>query len=138
MGRLSTDVQTKSQKIISNFSISLMFFFLTDLILSDQAVKIWKHREFEGLLDNFFSTIFKPRAKKNYFRFYDMYLHFFFNRLNIIRSSRQKYGCIGNFKAIQKWAYFQPISKPRTEKNYFQFFDIFFFFFKRLNIIRSS
>ena len=42
-----------------------------------------------------------PQRRKIYFRFLHIFLYFF-NRLNIIRSDRQKYGLIGKFRTFKK------------------------------------
>ena len=85
----------------------------------------------------YFLSISKPRANKNYLRFFNSFLNFF-NRLNIIRSSRQNMDRQRVLRVFIKWAYFLPISKRRAEKNYLRFFYIILNFFNRLNIIQSS
>ena len=82
----------------------------------------------------YFRPICKPRAKKKkkkYFRFSHIFLCFFFNRFNIIRSSPQKYGQIGNFKVFQKMGLLliDIQSQRQKKKNYFRFFNIFLYFF---------
>ena len=65
--------------MIFDFSIFFII-FLTDLILSDQTKK---DMDRYGILSPFrkwayFPPISKPRAKKNYFRFFDIEWIFFF------------------------------------------------------------
>ena len=118
-----THIQTEPKKIISDF-LYFTLFFSTDLILSDQADK---NMDRQGISRPFriwayFPPISKHRAEKNYFRF--SILCFFFNRFNIIRSSRQKYGQIGNFKAIQKMGLLPIDIQTQRREYYFRLLDI--------------
>ena len=79
--------------------------------------------------------ISNPTAEKNYFRFFNLFLYFF-NQLEIIRRIRQKYKYIANFNAFQKIGLCPTDTKTRSQNNYFRFFNIFLYFFNRLDIIR--
>ena len=65
------------KKIIFDFSI-YFFFFLTDLILSDQAEKSMINREFYGLSENGPPSHQYPNPKKNFFDF-----SIFFGKSNV-------------------------------------------------------
>ena len=82
----------------------IFLFFLTDLILSDQAEK---DEERQGILRPirkraYFLMISQARAQKKNLFDLSIFFFIFLNRLKIIQSSRKRYGKIGNFKAFQK------------------------------------
>ena len=54
---------------------------------------------------------------------------YFFNRLNSIWSSRQKYGLIGNFKTFQEMGQLPTDIETKPRKKKFRFFHIFLFYF---------
>ena len=68
---------------------------------------------------DYFQLISKPGEEKGKFRFFFIFLYFFFlNRLNIMRSGGQKYRLIGNFKTSKKnWLLSTNIQTRRRERN---------------------
>ena len=64
--------------------------------------------------------------EKNYFRLCHIFLYFF-NRLNITRSGRQKYELTGNFKCFKKMRLHPAdIQTRRQKKSIFPYFSLFF------------
>ena len=73
-----------------------------------------------------FPTLIQTQSRKNLFPIF--YILLFFNRFNIILSSRQKYGQIGNFKTFQEMGLF-PIhihTEPKKIISDFLHFALFF------------
>ena len=72
-------------------------------------------------------------------KLFSIFLHFIFKRLIIIRSSRQKYGQNGNFKAFQKMGLLPIDIQTQSQKKIIFDFSIFFFIFSnRLNITHDQ
>ena len=68
---------------------------------------------------------------------FHIYLYFFY-RLNITRSGRQKYDLIGNFNYFKKMRLHPADMQTRRQKKNFDFSIFFFIFYNRLNITRSG
>ena len=66
--------------------------------------------------------------EKNYFRFFHIFLLFFY-RLDIIRLDGQKYGLIDNFKTFKKMGLLQTEIQTLRRKKLFLTFPYFSLFF---------
>ena len=111
-----------------------LYIFLTDSILSSRPKcgQVGKFKAFQemGLLPTATQT-----QSKNIISDFSKFCCIFFIRPNIIRSSRQKYGQIGNFKAYRKMGPLPIDIRTPGPKNQFRFFNNFLIFLYRHTII---
>ena len=118
------------KKIISDFSI-FFFNFFTRLMLSEQADK---NTGRYGILRPsrkwaYLQPISKHGDEKFYIRFL-IFFFIFFNRVNIIRSSRKRYGEVWNFNAFQKISLLPTNIQTRRRKkldSIFHYLSLLFF-----------
>ena len=76
----------------------------------------------------------RTQRQKKSFSIFSYLSSFYFNRINIIRLGRQKYGQIGKFQSLSKnGPTSDRYSYPESKQNIFDFSIFFFFLFNRLN-----
>ena len=69
--------------------------------------------------------MFKPRAEKNYFRFFDIFDYLFFNRLHIISSSGKNMDRLRIVSPLRNASSYHRYPNE-VKKNYFRYFSLFF------------